>query len=139
MVPPTVAPFTGLVMLTAGSVLSTVTLTAAEMPKLPAASDACAVRLCPPSVPVVVAHDALNGASVSVLSNTPSTKNCTWVTPTLSDAVAEIGMDPLTVAPSAGPMILAIGGVVSEPPVERVISSVKSVSLLSLWLSIANT
>ncbi len=59
-----------------GAELSTVTLTAAEVPVFPAASDATAVRLCAPSAAVVVSHDALYGAVVSVLNNnTPSTKN----------------------------------------------------------------
>ncbi len=51
---------------------------------------------------------------MSVLNNTPSTKNCTCVTPTLSDAVAEIVIVALTVAPPVGLVILVVGGVVSD-------------------------
>ncbi len=50
---------------------------------------------------------------MSVLNSTPSTKNCTCITPTSSSALAEIVIVPLTVAPSAGLPTLVVGGVVS--------------------------
>ena len=43
----------------------------------------------------------------------PSTLNCTPTTPTLSDALAETVMLPVTVAPAAGAVIATVGGVVS--------------------------
>ena len=56
VVPPTVAPETGEVMLTVGGVVSlnTVTVTAAEVVRLPAASRATAVSVCEPLLAVVV-------------------------------------------------------------------------------------
>src|SRR5207249_8268278 len=54
VVPPTVAPETGEVMLTVGGVVSlnTVTVTAAEVVRLPAASRATAVSVCEPLLAV---------------------------------------------------------------------------------------
>ena len=55
--PETVAPDAGAVMLTAGGVVSafdTVTVTAEEVVRLPAASRAAAVRVCEPLPTVVV-------------------------------------------------------------------------------------
>ncbi len=72
IVPLTVAASAGLVrpvvggVVSGGGVLSTVTLTAAAVPVLPAASNAWAVRLCAPSAAVVVSHDVLYGAVESV-------------------------------------------------------------------------
>ncbi len=51
---------------------------------------------------------------VSVHFSTPSTKNSTRLTPTLSLAVAVIVYVPETVAPSAGAVSVTAGGVVSE-------------------------
>ena len=50
-------------------------------------------------------------------SATPSSRNCTLVTPTLSLAVAEtVTAVPLTVAPPAGAVTVTVGGVASAPP-----------------------
>jgi len=60
VVPDTVAPFAGELMLTLGAVVSeleTVTLTADEVVRFPAASRATAVRVCGPLPTVVVFQD----------------------------------------------------------------------------------
>src|SRR5437773_1118566 len=116
VVPPTVAPETGEVMLTVGGVVSlnTVTVTAAEVVRLPAASRATAVSVCEPLLAVVVfqeteyLHDA---PPISRLA--PSSRNCTPTTPTLSEALAVTLVVPPTVAPETGEVMLTVGGVVS--------------------------
>ena len=73
-VPATVAPEAGLVTVTAGPSLSTVTETGADSPWLPAASTARAVIACVPAVTVVESHVAWYGELVSgAPSATPST------------------------------------------------------------------
>ena len=116
IVPLTVAPLAGDVRLTVGGVLSfdTVTVTAADVVTLPAASRATAVRLCDPLVAVVVFHGTEYGAAVSsVPMLAPSRRNCTPTTPTLSAAVAVTVTVPLTVAPLAGDVSAVVGGTVS--------------------------
>ena len=69
---------------------ATVTLTAAAVAKLPAASRATAVRLCTPSTTARVFQGVVYGAAVtSGPSVAPSSWNWTPTTPTLSEAVAE--------------------------------------------------
>src|SRR5439155_327802 len=116
IVPETVAPFAGEVMLTVGAVVSlaTVIVTGAEVMRLPAASRAATVRVCEPLVAVVVFQETAKGAAVSsVPSAAPSSKNCTPATPTLSAALAVTVSVPETVAPLAGELMLTVGGVVS--------------------------
>src|SRR5882672_6841923 len=120
MVPDTVAPLAGAVRLTAGGVVSgggalfTVTVTEAEVVRLPAASRATALKVCAPLPTLPVFHETENGALVSSApSATPSLKNCTPATPTLSEAFADTVMVPDTVAPFAGAVRLTAGGVVS--------------------------
>ena len=49
-------------------------------------------------------------------SATPSSRNCTLVTPMLSLAVAEtVTAVPLTVAPATGAVTVTVGGVASGP------------------------
>src|SRR5258705_9649522 len=70
--------------------------------------------LCEPSLAVAVFHDTEYGAAVSATPRLmPSSLNCTPTTPTLSDALAVTLVVPETVAPEAGAVILAVGGVVS--------------------------
>src|SRR5439155_13997548 len=82
-VPATVAPAAGAVMETAGGVVSgtgllTVTLTAAELAELPAASLATAVTLWLPLALTVVFQDIEYGAVVTSAPRfTPSSLNCT--------------------------------------------------------------
>src|SRR5436190_2007738 len=103
--PPRVAPETGEVMLTVGGVVSlnTVTVTAAEVVRLPAASRATAVSVCEPLLAVVVFQETEYGAAASSTPRlAPSSRNCTPTTPTLSEALAVTLVVPPTVAPETG-------------------------------------
>src|SRR6202035_2667952 len=103
-------------MLTVGGVVSlnTVTVTAAAVAVLPAASRATAVSVCEPLLALVVFHETEYGAVVcSTPKLAPSRRNCTPATPTLSDALALTVTVPETVAPFAGAAMLIVGGVVS--------------------------
>src|SRR5207247_908741 len=119
LVPGTEAPATGAVMETAGGVVSgtrllTVTLTAAEVAALPAASLAAAVTLWLPFALKVVFQDIEYGAVVTSAPRfTPSSLNCTPTTPTSSVAFAETVIVPETEAPAAGAVMDTLGGVVS--------------------------
>src|SRR3989344_6415154 len=96
----------------------TVTLLPAVEAVLPAASRATALRLWVPLVAVVESQEMEYGAVVSSAPTlAPSTLNCTPVTPTLSDALAEMVTVPETVAPSAGAVRETVGLVVSPPVV----------------------
>src|SRR5258708_6660297 len=97
-----------------GAALDTVTVTAAEVATLPAASRARALRACAPFATFVVSKATEYGAAVSSApSAAPSIRNCTPATPTLSDAVAVTVIVPARVVPDAGDAMLTIGGVVS--------------------------
>src|ERR1700730_15144435 len=86
-----------------GERLATVTLTAADVPRLPAASRATAVTTCEPFAALSVFPGAEYGAEVaSAPVLTPSTWNCTPTTPTLSEASAVMVIVPETVALAAG-------------------------------------
>ena len=115
--PDTVAPDVGDVMLTAGGVVSafdTVTLTGDEVVRFPAASLATAVSVCEPFPTLVVFQEIEYGDVVSSEPRlAPSTRNWTPTTPTLSEAEALTVVDPDTVAPDAGAVMLTDGGVVS--------------------------
>ena len=117
VVPDTLAPFAGELMLTLGAVVSafdTVTETADEVLRLPAASRATAVNVCAPFPTVVVFQETEYGEDVSSAPRfDPSTRNCTPATPTLSDAVALTVIVPDTLAPFAGELMLTLGTVVS--------------------------
>src|SRR5712692_1069609 len=99
-----------------GGVLSTVTLTAAEVAVFPAASRATAVRVWAPSATKVVFQEIEYGVEVtSAPKLTPSSLNWMPTTPTLSEAVAEtVTAVPETVAPLAGAVTETVGGVVSD-------------------------
>src|SRR5262245_35022138 len=119
-VPLTVAPAVGAVRETVGGVVSvgggallTVTPTPGALPMFPAASKARALRVWAPLAADVVFHEAVYGAVVSVDSSAPSARNSTFVTPTASEAVAEIVAVPLTVAPALGAVTETVGAVVS--------------------------
>src|SRR5436309_3287960 len=93
---------------------ATVTVTAADIVVLPAASRATAVSVCEALLVVDVSHSIVNGAAVSSVPRfAPSSRNWTPATPTLSAAVAVIVVVPETVAPFAGAVTLTVGGVVS--------------------------
>src|SRR5439155_23224986 len=96
-----------------GGALSTVTPTTAEVAVLPAASRAWADKLCTPLATRVVSQEIVKGSLVTSARRVfPSSKNCTPTTPTLSDALAETVVLPMTVAPVAGAVIATVGGVV---------------------------
>src|SRR6185295_682561 len=96
-VPLTTAPAAGEVIVAAGAVLSTVTLTAADVVVLPAASRETAVKVCGPSATAAVSHEIEYGAALaSAPIWTPSTRKRTPTTPTLSEALALTVTVPLT-------------------------------------------
>jgi len=116
-----VTPFAGEVMLTAGGVVSgggafaTVTVTGAELVRLPAASRATAARVCEPLLTLAVFQGIEYGALVSSAPKlAPSILNCTPTTPTLSEALAVTVTVADTVWPLLGEVMLTVGGVVSE-------------------------
>jgi 5,10-methenyltetrahydromethanopterin hydrogenase len=119
IVPDTVAPFAGEVMLAEGAVVSgggafeTVTPIVAEVRVLPAASRATALIVCAPSATVLVSHGIEYGALVSSARTTPSSRKRTPTTPTLSEALAVTLIVPDTVAPFAGAVMLTEGAVTS--------------------------
>src|SRR2546429_8954320 len=103
-------------MLTVGGVVSlnTVTVTAAEVVRLPAASRPSAPSVCEPLLALVVFQDTEYGAAASSTPRlAPSSRNCTPTTPTLSEALAVTLVVPPTVAPEIGEVMLTVGGVVS--------------------------
>src|SRR6266404_1584989 len=115
-VPETVAPAAGELIETDGAAVSfiTVTVTAADVVLLPAASRAIAVIVCDPLAALSVFHCAEYGAAVSSApALLPSTWNCTAATPTLSDAFAVSVIAPETVAPAEGDVIETDGAVAS--------------------------
>src|SRR5690349_15866771 len=66
---------------------------------------------------LVVSQLTEYGANVSSAPiATPSTRNCTPATPALSAASAVSTTSPLRAAPSAGAVIVTVGGVVSAGP-----------------------
>ena len=113
-------PLLGELMLTVGGVVSgggalaTVTVTGAEVVRLPAASRATAVIVCWPLLVVVGSKGIEYGAVVSSAPPlTPSSWNCTPTTPTLSEAFALTVTVVDIVWPFAGELMLTVGGVVS--------------------------
>src|SRR5436309_2691216 len=86
--------------------LEIVTVTGAEVVRLPAASRATAVIMCEPSLAVAVFQGIEYGASVSSApKSAPSILNCTPTTPTLSEALAATVTVADTVAPFPGEVI----------------------------------
>src|SRR5438309_11088657 len=131
-VPLRAAPAEGAVMAAVGAVLSTVTLTAAEVVVLPAASRATAVRVCAPSATLVVSQETVYGAAVSSRPiGAPSTKKRTPSTPTLSAALALMVTAPLTNAPDDGDVMATVGGVLSLNTVTVTASEVYSMPIRS--------
>src|SRR5436309_2656245 len=100
-----------------GAVVSlfTVTLTAALVAVLPAASRATAVSVWLPLVAVVLSHETEYEVEVSSAPRfAPSSLNCTPATPTLSLAAAVTVTDPVTFAPADGAVIETVGAVPSR-------------------------
>src|SRR5437667_990090 len=106
-------PLVGVKLVIVGAFI-TVTLTAAEVAVLPAASRATAVTLWLPFALKVVFQEIEYGAVVTSAPRfTPSSLNCTPTTPTLSVASADTVIVPDTVAPVDGAVMETVGGVVS--------------------------
>src|SRR6185369_1237596 len=93
--------------------LFTVTLTAAEVVLLFAASSATAVRLTAALADVVVFQFTVYGAVVSLPSEVAPAKNSTLATPLSSAAVAVTATVPATVAAAVGAVTLTVGAIVS--------------------------
>ncbi len=92
------------VVVTGGTVvvvLVTVTMIEASA-VLPAASYARADRVFAPPDAADVSQEKPNGADLSVAARVPSTRSSTLATPTLSEALTEMGTLPETVAPPLG-------------------------------------
>src|SRR2546426_2616060 len=104
-------PLVGVKLVIVGA-LTTVTLPAAAVAVLPAASRATAVRVCTPLLAAVVFHERTYGAVVASPPRlAPSSLNCTPTTPTLSVALAATVIVPATDAPDGGVVIATVGGV----------------------------
>src|SRR6185436_724350 len=93
----------------------------AEVVWLPAASRARALSVCVPLLAEALFQLIEYGAVVSSApSATPSSRNCTPTTPTLSLALAVTLTVALTVAPPAGALTLTVGPVVSGTALDTV-------------------
>src|SRR3954469_14378680 len=93
-----------------GPALLTVTVTAAAVVVLPAASRAVAEMVWEPLVTPVVFQLSENGEAVSSAPwFTPSTRNCTPAKLPASDALAVKAVEPDTVAPATGALIDTVG------------------------------
>src|SRR5205085_1436783 len=116
VLPPTQSPLCGVVIVTVGALPPPpiVTVTAADVVALAAASLATAVSEWLPAMAVPLPHVSVYGAVVTGAPRfAPFSLNCTLATPTLSLAVAVTVVVPLTVEPVAGAVIATAGGVVS--------------------------
>jgi hypothetical protein len=92
----------------------TVTVIVADVPTLPAASNALQTMVCDALVNVVVFQANESDVALVLLATTvPSIRSCICVTPTLSAAVAVTVTVLETVAPLAGAVTEVVGGVVS--------------------------
>src|SRR5882672_9551774 len=93
----------------------TVTVTAADVVWLPAASRARAASVCEPFDAAVEVQAMVYGAVVtSAPTAAPSSRNCTPTTATLSEAVADtVTAVPVAVEPFAGAVIATVGGAMS--------------------------
>src|SRR6266850_364827 len=97
-----------------GEGVATVTEMRVLVVMLPLKSLATAARLCVPRLAVEESHCTVYGELCTSLPRfTPSNRNCTPATPTLSEAAADTPVIPTTVAPSNGEVIETAGGVVS--------------------------
>src|SRR5215472_11401727 len=103
----------------AGAVFDTVTVSAAEVVALPAASLATAVIVTLPFWSFVVSTLTANGVVVAIPSDVEPAKNSTLATPTLSVAFAVNDTVPLSVAPAAGAVMLTCGAMVSGGDVPK--------------------
>jgi len=87
---------------------------------------------------VVVFHETEYGAAVtSAPALSPSSRNCTPTTPTLSEALAVTLIVPATMVPEAGEVMLTVGGVVSLNTVTVTGSDVHSMPSESLATAVS--
>ena len=93
--------------------LDTDTMTAVAVVTFPAASTALAARVWMPFVAVLVSQVTSYGSWIGVAQNTPSRRNWTDTTPTLSDACADRVAVPASVAPWTGAVSETTGESVS--------------------------
>src|SRR5207253_1077092 len=94
--------------------LNTVTVTGAEVVRLPAASRATAVRVCEPLLAVVVFQETEYGAAASSTPRlAPSSRTCTPPTPTSSADTALLRAVSVGAACLAAGLMVTEGGVVS--------------------------
>src|SRR5262249_6836556 len=103
-------------MLTVGAVVSAMLETVAlmlEFAEFPPASNAVAIIVCAPLATLGEYHEQTYGAAVALQTTIPSTLKFTWVTPTLSDALAVMEMVLVGVLPLVGAVKVTLGGVVS--------------------------
>jgi hypothetical protein len=111
---------------------ATLTLTAADVVTLPAASRARAASVCTPFDTFVVDQGSVNGAAAnSGPSGAPLSRNCTPATPTSSDAVADtVTAGPSTLLSGAGAVIVTVGKVVSVTLLVTVTATLADVIVL---------
>lgn len=97
-------------------ILFTVTETTGEVALFPAMSNACAKNVCVPLARVHVSKTVEYGMPGNVANGfvSASLKNRTLVTPTLSEDVADIVIEPDTVDPLIGAVSVTVGGIVSR-------------------------
>src|SRR5215472_1436651 len=112
--PVVVTPEAATLAIAGGGAFDTVTVTPADVPTLPAASDAFALSTWLPFVACVVSQLTWYGALVTGAPRfAPSSRNCTDVTPTLLLALACTLTLADTVAPATGAVTETTGGTVS--------------------------
>ena len=111
--PRTEAEGAGLVMLTEGGVLATVTVTVADVVCWPCVSVAIAARVCVALVAVPVNHCVVKFGPdpfTAVPKLAPSSKNCTEAIPMVEVAFAWTVIDAETVPPVGFVMVITGGG-----------------------------
>src|SRR5687768_6719090 len=91
--------------------LATVTVTGADVVRLPAASRATAVMVCEPLVVAVVFQGTEYGAVVTSGPGLPSRMDCSQVTAVSSAALAVTVIVPETVSPETGELMVTVGAV----------------------------
>src|SRR6266508_3004182 len=97
-------------MLTSGPVLSTITVRVPS-PRFPAWSFPRATIVVSPSAKSVVSHDMTYGGNASTPTALPFARNATSFTTPSSLALARMSMDPRTICPAGGSVIVTTGGV----------------------------
>src|SRR5262245_36871598 len=110
VVQPTSVPVSKPPLAMSSPALATVTVIGGDAPGLPDVSYATATSWWLPSEACVVSHAAVYGAAGDDATTAPSTVKSTRTTPVSSLAVAASWIVPVTVAPLAGAVSVAVGG-----------------------------